>query len=756
MPRIPLSLLLLLGYSSLGAAAWATGSVNLVVVLSSEAPRSEISGSVTLLTEGQAPLSYPLSSWDSLTMAIPDRVPTRIRVHAEGFWVAEEIVLPTGTPLEEDLQLHPAGTLEGSLVPPRGEPLPTSLSVTLEPAQPFRVQRPTETHEPGHFPRTTQNCPVDSKGRWTCPAPAGRLDLRLRVDGYVSEYRWGTQLSAGESLDLGRLLLRPGASVVGWVRTADQSPLRPDARALLTPITAGSQLAAEAAGVDRRSESTAVDGRGFFHFEGVAPGSYTLRVEHPGFAAAEFSPLTVLEGRETNLPGPLVLDFPVRFEVALIPPVDPYGRPWRLSLDPQRAGTGSKPEPAGTDGLWVRAGLAPGSYRLTVESGQGRYDYTWWSEEVSIEAGMPIYELRLPVVEVVGSVRLGEEPLEAMVRFGGRFGGRRLDFGSDEEGRFGGYLPEAGEWPVSVYSEETGWRNLSPIPVDLLPGERLAKVNIRIPDLTIRGEVVDAEGQPVPDAIVWAHPLDFERARGRETERTTSDEHGEFRLRGLEAASWLVSAQLVGSEATSNAVAVELSAKEPPSLVRLTLERWVEVEARLLSAAGPVAGARVEVAPRMPGEFLMFSRPTLISDATGRVRFTYPQRAAGVDLSVLAPGFAAQAQFLPSPLPELIVIQVVQEGGTLILDLRSFVPSLHNGELPPSLLFHEDARLSLATARRWARLQRTQAAPDGKLLIPMMAPGSYTLCVSMSAGDEPKKCARGVLPPYGQLELGLD
>lgn len=148
----------------------------------------------------------------------------------------------------------------------------------------------------------------------------------------------------------------------------------------------------------------------------------------------------------------------------------------------------------------------------------------------------------------------------------------------------------------------------------------------------------------------------------------------------------------------------------------------------------------------------MFSQPQALSDADGCFRFRYPQRAVGVDLTILPPGFAAQGRFLPSPLPESITVQVAQDGGTLILDLGSFQPDLPEGVLPPSLLLHGDARLSLASARTWARLQRAEAPTDGKLSIPMMAPGSYTLCVSSKTG-EPNRCAQGSLLPHGELVL---
>lgn len=175
-----------------------------------------------------------------------------------------------------------------------------------------------------------------------------------------------------------------------------------------------------------------------------------------------------------------------------------------------------------------------------------------------------------------------------------------------------------------------------------------------------------------------------------------------------------------------------------------------------MSATGPVPGARVKATPRMPGEFLMFSQPPAITDADGRFRFTYPRRAAGVDLSILPPGFAAQARFIPSPLPETMTLSVAQEGGTLVLDLTSFLPSLAPGTLPPVLLLHGDARLTLSSARSWARLHKAEGSTAGTLVIPQMAPGSYTLCLTGGLEDTAKPCAQGVLQPYGRLMLRRD
>lgn len=57
-------------------------------------------------------------------------------------------------------------------------------------------------------------------------------------------------------------------------------------------------------------------------------------------------------------------------------------------------------------------------------------------------------------MEILGRVTLGDDPLAATLWFGGRSGVRRIRFDSDEKGRFDGWLPEEGTWPVDLVSEE--------------------------------------------------------------------------------------------------------------------------------------------------------------------------------------------------------------------------------------------------------------------------------------------------------------
>ncbi len=58
----------------------------------------------------------------------------------------------------------------------------------------------------------------------------------------------------------------------------------------------------------------------------------------------------------------------------------------------------------------------------------------------------------------------------------------------------------------------------------------------------IRGRVVDASGRPCPEALVAWRPLDGPRLRSRRECTAGADEHGAFRLTGLPAGRYLVSA----------------------------------------------------------------------------------------------------------------------------------------------------------------------------------------------------------------------
>lgn len=705
-------------------------------------------------------------SEDGTTARLPLRVESTLRLSPEetyllkpehgACWARETVVVPTAPASEVRLELVPAGEIAGRWVVPRGALRPERFFLTFEPARPFRLQRGSVA---GSIPRATESCPVDDKGGWRCGVPAGRLDLRLHSPGYVSHYRWGLEVGEKGLADVGTVELEPGASMFGWVRTGDGSPLLPGAEAALVPLAAGRPIETESAGIGRLRQRVPVEPRGFFHFRDLTPGSYRLKVTAEGFADASLEPVEILEGREAELAEPVVLERPVSFQIALVPPVNPYGRGWSVALSPVE-GSAAKPDfrPAEVDGTVAWEGLAPREYRLEVESGRGRYRHRWWSETIEVESSMPVVEIRLPLVEIEGRVLLGREPVEALLRFGGRNAPRQIDLDSGEDGRFAGYLTEEGRWPLSVLTRETGWRSLPPVDVELLPNDRLAELEIVIPDTTLEGRVEDAEGRPQEKVEVRAFHLD----RRLQLDSTETDSEGSFLLRGLAPGRILLSAQAVDGSSESASVLVDLEEDGPaPAPVTLVLARRVLLRGRVVSPVGGVPGARVLVSPRASA-YRLGTRPTTLTGPDGRFEVQVPEDTPGLDLVVLPPGFAARLLHVAGVPEGDLEIDVHGAGGTLVLDLGSFAvdgrPSEPGTTIGDPLLLHDGARASLRSFHSWTRLHGTEAPEDRRMVLPEVSPGEYALCVprGVFGQGEGQECVRGVLAPQGHLSLARE
>ena len=79
-----------------------------------------------------------------------------------------------------------------------------------------------------------------------------------------------------------------------------------------------------------RSFSAPLSRRGRFHLVGVPPGEHVLAVECE--AASAIRELRVEAEGETRIEPPLQLD-ELTLDVAITPPADPEGRPWRLTVE---------------------------------------------------------------------------------------------------------------------------------------------------------------------------------------------------------------------------------------------------------------------------------------------------------------------------------------------------------------------------------------------------------------------------------------
>lgn len=664
----------------------------------------------------------------------------RLALEAEGFWAKPLLVTVAGDDDEAAFDLWPTGTVEGRLEVPRGEPVPESLRAS------FELVSEKGIPEAGIEGSTT--CPVRA-GQWSCPLPAARLDLRLQADGYVGHYAWGIQVPTGGVADLGTLDLRRGASVVGWVVT-ESEPSAEGARVRLSPRSAArqqSRLADSRAG--RTGWVAEVNDRGFFQIGAVPPGEYVIEATKPPFAPARAS-VRVAEDRTTQVADPpLVLRRPRTVEVYVEPPVSPRGEPWWLEavqVDGNSQAIGVfESRRIGANGSWNHDRVPQGRYEVRI----GAHEDEWWfREELEIDAiPKPIF-VHMPVIEVRGTVRLGEEPLPATLKFG------LIPLASDAEGRFEGFLPHDGSWDVEVASTEARIERRLQLEVFEKPGKPYAEIEIRVPETTLAGWVVDENGQPVADAIVTAQSLD-EIVPPVEI-RTGED--GVFETQGLPAGLAVVSAQDYGRY--SPELEVDLEDGGATEWVELTLRPELRIRGRVVAGGRGVPGARIKAEPAHVRGLPVVVRS---SDVDGRFEVGLPPDTEQVYVSVGAPGFGFRFFSTRADPDRPLEIPVSDASGTIVVELpESFERNVWDS--PKAFLLHAGAAEGLSYLRSWARFHRQPNGAGGRVVLPGMEPGDYSVCLlryterqSMAGrGDLGPACVGGSLSGFGELRLAFN
>lgn len=686
----------------------------------------------------------------SVGLDLPPGSVWRASIDSAAYWSPVELITvdQEGTlpPQVASLTLFVTGELTGRLTVPRDEELPREMTARLE-------------SPPGSVPvirRSTVSCPVED-GRFRCQLPAADLDLRLRARGYVSHYRWAEEVPARSSRDLGSLRLVRGASVVGWLAPPDRVFDYGACRVELAPnLTSEGRTAADR---ERRKGlviGARINERGFFELAGVPPGSYRLTLSHPDYAPTSRTPVEVLPNAETELRG-LELFPHARVSVAIQPVVDPFGLPWNVLLLKESVVPGHRDEvvrsPIGDDGWWESGGLEPGQYTLHVLD---RYGSRWHGETFDLPPGVsagPI-EIALALTRVAGRVRLGEEPLRALLFFGGRHRVPSVAAKSDAEGLFQVVLPVREEWTVEIESPNPEVEHrLAGVEVPL--GDE-AWLELVVPDLSVEGQVVDEAGNAVAGASVRA------RSAGQPSSGVRSeDPEGRFVFRGLGEGVWDFMAQdlRAGSHRSSELHRVELSnEQQTPETLRLVLREGRVVTGQVVGPSGrPIVGALVVGLIEQTTQSLTNRVPQATTDVSGVFELRVPAGASGVQLTVMAPGFAVRQVRVDSRDPSPVVLSVEPVGGTLILRSE---PSAAN---PQTINLFHDYRLFLPLLNHWANLNGIRGNAPGHRVFPAMEPGLYTACVgsrtdlSFRTGrpsDEPAvRCVDGFLSPFGQLEL---
>ena len=592
------------------------------------------------------------------------------------------------------------------------------------------VEEPPRRPTAGSVPRGSRfDCAVD-RDRWSCSLPVATMDLALRSEGFVPEYRWNVKVSDETPNPLGTFTLKRGGSLLAWLSAESMKALDGKASGRLVrmlppdPSPTAARLSVPIA------EST-FNQRGAIQLAPVPAGKYILVVDAKGFAPARVSPVEVFDGKESSFRREIVLERPLTLRFTLTPEKDPFGDRWRGELmrgsDFSSGYEESPAEPvvASDGGVVELADHAPGTYYLALKDTHGN---RWLTSEIHVHDAVDASQnIKIPVLQVRGTVRLGDAPIATGLWFGGRFGGSSIHLTSANDGKFEGWLPRSGRWLVEIQSDDGAVRTVSEVTVD----DDDESVEIRLPSRGVSGWVVNATGERVPNA-------DVQLITGRNTVFATTGADGAFSFRGLPNGDIHITARSRTGDSAPE-VPLQLADDEQRDGVELHLQGRSTLRGRIVSRGAAVAGARIAISALGIG---IAPRIGTVSNGDGTFEAKIPERARQVAITVAAPARTLQ-MFSAAVDGSPVVLELEPVGGTLTIESKA-ITSLR--------LKQNGLNLSMSDVGFWLGAQGERSA-DGEILrVPNLAPAAYEACVAI---DNQPRCSAGTLPAGGSLTLRL-
>lgn len=670
----------------------------------------------------------------------------KLAVESEGFWAEPQEILSSPVAIA----LWPAATFELTLVPPRATAVPRDATIRLTRAEGVSLsdrRQPVEAE---------LACATAEQGRVTCQGPSGHWDLRVKCAGYVPWYSWGHRMGAGETLELGRVPLRPGVSLLGRVVTEDgpADPSRASVQARPRFLPDGEPLELPP-GIEMKTLSARLNVRGYFFFDALAPGSYEIVAQQEGFENAS-SVAEIAEGQDVEMPSPLVLERPLRLQVRLDPPTASDGAAWTIVLRAER------PEdfidiaqgPTTSEGEWSSPPISPGAYTLFVESSEGNVLAV---QEVELARGSQTVSVDIDLVQVVGTLKIGEMDLAGDLWFGGRHGAVHIHAVADADGAFALVLPRAGTWKVDVFEESAGIRARG-IEVEVDPPRpgKPAEVEIVLPDTEIRGSVRDEESTPVAGAEVVFLP----DGGAADPVFTQSDDLGKYSIRGQAEGAYSIHASK--GTASSEGQQVRLEEKLAPLEVDLVLQEKTTLHGIAVAGGSPVAGAEVlGFSMTGSGSVASGSAAQARTGLDGTFDLHVPRSATSARIVVGAPGYTLSVSRVDlTDLGATVTVPLDRPGGRLELERSADVFS--DRRLLPLVLIDGES-LGLFVLESWTWAHDPNLSTDALLAVERMPAGRYAYCIlgwqeamlvfGSAAYPDPSVCAEGDLAPGGVLRL---
>jgi hypothetical protein len=574
-------------------------------------------------------------------------------------------------------------------------------------------------------------CPITPEGQWRCNIPTGIVDLHLHVPGFISFYSWDTKIEAGKTAQMGTIALRQGASLVGYVDVARgvASAKITDALVQLSPVSAP-------------AATTPIivhpNAKGFFHFDAVPPGQYSLAAKHPQLTSLPIT-VRIIERREADLREHLVLQPKRTIELSLNPPLDPTLKPWRVELDANiDAGHRSvvTESAASPSGLWTVKDVRAGSYSFVVKDSTGS---AFVRREIDVNGGDVKLDAQLPIAPLRGTVRLGDKPIAAKLTFTNEHV-PGVTVSSDDDGTFHGFLPIADDstWTVSIRSD-VFFVNRELRNVKLHKNDTGADVDLQVLATHLSGFVVDEEGKPVGRGIVTitttADDQPFTQADVHQT--------GEFILNGLPPGRYQLRVDTYDTQ-ESDTVPVQMAADESPQPLRIVVRPQRDIQGLLYADTGPVVGAKVWAIPTDAQRLFYFPRTT---DANGRFTFRLPGGGRECDFLIDAPGFPARIFHTRVEGPRF-AIHIDQKGGEL--KVKAPAPKPDVPDLQPYLVHDGAAIQAFMLARPDASGNVSYALEPGQWLFCTSRPDGVP---ALRAGQSAGRCVSTLVPPFGSTQI---